>query len=104
MTKKRWTPDDVQKMLTNPVYAGVGPCPAIVEEEVWLESNVRLIEEIGARAVIESVLARFREVFAGLDAPDGAEYVRQAADEAEAALRRLLVDLRAQANAVYVGH
>ena len=97
MTEERWTPDDVQEMLTNPAYAGVGPYPAIVEEEVWLKSNVRLIEEIGTRAVIESVLARFREVFPGLDAPDGEEYVRQAADEAEAALRRLLVDLRARA-------
>ena len=96
MANRRCTPDDVQEMLTNPVYAGVGPYPAIVEEEVWLKSNVRLIEEIGTRAVIESVLARFLQVFPGLDVPDGEEYVRQAADEAQAALRRLLIDLRAR--------
>jgi len=99
MTKKRWTPDDVRKMLTNPVYTGVGPYPAIIEEETWLKSNVRLIEETGARDVIESILARFREVFPGLDVPDVEEYARQATEGAEVALHCLLVDLRACADA-----
>lgn len=99
MTKKRWTPDDVREMLTNPVYAGLGPYPAIVEEETWLQINGRLIEEDGAGEVIGGILARFRQVFPGLDVPGVEEYARQAANEAEVALRRLLDDLRARVEA-----
>jgi len=99
MTKKRWTPDDVRKMLTNPVYTGVGPYPAVIEEETWLKCNVRLIEETGTRDVVESILARFQEVFPDLDVPQVEEYTRQAAEEARPALRRLLTDLRARVDA-----
>jgi len=96
MTKKRWTPDDVREMLTNPVYAGVGPYPAIVEEETWLKCNVHLIEETGTSDVVESILAQFQKVFPGLDVPDAEEYTQQAAEEAKTALHCLLIDLRAR--------
>jgi hypothetical protein len=91
---RRWTAEDVRKMLTNPVYAGMGPYPALVEEEVWLKSNAIRIEREGAKAVVESVLMRFQETFPDLRAPAAGPYVEEAENDPDAALRHLLADLR----------
>jgi hypothetical protein len=91
---RRWTAEDVRKMLTNPVYAGMGPYPALVEEEVWLKSNAIRIEREGAKAVVEGVLMRFQETFPDLRTPAAGPYVEEAESDPDAALRHLLADLR----------
>lgn len=93
MTAK-WTADDVRKMLTNPVYAGMGLYPPIVAEDLWLASNVVRIAKEGAEAVVESVLMQFRETFPEVQIPDATPYVQQAQGDPPNALRRLLTDLR----------
>ncbi|RLC56547.1 MAG: hypothetical protein DRI80_16120 [Chloroflexota bacterium] len=93
--KTRWTPEVLKEMLTNPVYAGIGPYPAFIEEREWVEANVRLIEEEGAEPIIENILARFQEVFPLLPLPDTEPYIRDANVNPSATLHRLLAALRA---------
>ncbi len=89
----RFTATDVSAKLTNPIYAGMGPYQAIVSDEQWLDANVRMIEEEGARTVVDSVLRQFANVFPNL-APAAQPHIRQAQRDPRAALRHLLTDLR----------
>lgn len=60
--------DDVQKMLTNPIYAGgVGNYPPIIGEKKWVTSLARYISENGLSATLEQVEENLRE--AGLNVP-----------------------------------
>lgn len=49
--------DEVTEILSNPVWAGVGPWAATVPEEDWVEATARLIEELG----VEEYTARLAE-------------------------------------------
>lgn len=84
-------------MLTNPVYTGMGPYPAIIRDEDWLDANARLIEEDGSEVVIRSILARFQETFPGLQVPDAESLVRHAPQGPRETLLRLLVELKNRA-------
>ena len=84
-------------MLTNPVYTGMGPYPAIIRDEDWLDANARLIEEDGSEVVIRSILARFQETFPGLQVPDVESLVRHAPQGPRETLLRLLAELKSRA-------
>ena len=58
-----WTGDDVAKIITNPVYAGIGPYPAMVPEDQWVEAVAKLIKERGAAPVLRDMLKNLREAF-----------------------------------------
>ena len=47
-TGRQFTERDVQLMISNPVYAGIGIYPAIVPEERWIAAAMRAIKEKGA--------------------------------------------------------
>jgi hypothetical protein len=81
-------------MLTNPVYTGMGPFPVLIDEETWLDVNVRIITEEGAPEAIQCVLAQFEGTFPDAPALDAGAYVRQASIAPRDALRRLLSDMR----------
>ncbi len=89
-----WTENDVSVRLANPIYAGMGRYKAIVEDNVWLDANVRRIQEEGAAPAIEITLKHFEEAFSDLSAPNAESYIQQAEANPRVALRRLLVDLR----------
>ena len=55
--------DDVTKVLVNPVYAGVGPFPAIVTEAWWIEANAKLMAKVGSRAWLGRMLLELRASF-----------------------------------------
>ena len=55
------TPGDIQKMLVNPIYAGIPPFPAIVDEDVWVAAGTRAIGEMGAEAFLRLMLQTLRE-------------------------------------------
>lgn len=60
---KDWTKKDVEHLLINPFYAVnlsadlFGEHEPLVSEEDWIAANARLIEEIGAAAWLEKLLA-----------------------------------------------
>jgi hypothetical protein len=50
------SPEAVRGILVNPIYTGVGPFPRLVEDEAWVRSCVKLIEEEGAQQFLVNLL------------------------------------------------
>lgn len=92
--KAKFAANDMSTKLTNPIYAGMGRYQAIVEDDLWLDANVRMIEEEGAKTVIKSILKQFEDAFSRISVPAAGPYVQQAKCDPRAALIRLLTDLR----------
>ena len=57
------TEQDVEKMLTNPVYTGIGPYPRIIPDEQFIRAAENAIKELGIARYMTSVLANLRESF-----------------------------------------
>ncbi len=58
-----FTGEDIQGMLTNPIYAGLGPYPALIDDELYVAAAARLIREQGAEQFLVNLLAVLREAF-----------------------------------------
>lgn len=58
-----WTEADIRKMITNPVYAGLGPYPAIVSDADWIAAASKLIKQRGAASFLREMLANLRAAF-----------------------------------------
>jgi hypothetical protein len=55
--------DDVARMLVNPIYAGIGPYPAIIEDEVYVQAAKNVIQEKGIDFFLRTQLAVLRASF-----------------------------------------
>ena len=58
------TVDQVRDMLANPIYAGVA-APALIDEETWVKSAVLLMEEIGQKPFLRTMLRVLRTHLGG---------------------------------------
>ena len=47
-TGRQFTARDIQLLISNPVYAGVGIYPALVPQEMWIAAAIVAIEDHGA--------------------------------------------------------
>jgi hypothetical protein len=86
--------DDVKKILSNPVYAGLEPYPSIVPDETWIEANAHRVREEGPAEAVRSILDAFQETLPFLQPLEQDTYVKEAEDHPQVALQRLLGDLR----------
>lgn len=93
-----WDVEMIREVLTNPCYTGIGPYPAIVDDDIWARCTARRIQEEGPEAAIASTLQVFESTLPGLTAPDAAAYVDLAQESPHQAALSLLSDLRALAN------
>ena len=59
------SPEAVKGILVNPIYAGVGPFPRLVEDAAWVRACARLIEEEGPQQFLVNLLHVLRECFQG---------------------------------------
>lgn len=57
----KWTEKDIKKMIANPVYAGIGPYPAIVNDDLYVVSAARFIKSHGAEVYLRSMLKNLRK-------------------------------------------
>jgi hypothetical protein len=57
------SPEAVKGILVNPIYAGVGLYPRLVEDAAWVGACARLIEEEGAEQFLVNLLYVLRECF-----------------------------------------
>ncbi|MCB9437260.1 MAG: hypothetical protein H6673_09770 [Anaerolineales bacterium] len=48
-------------MVCNPIYAGVGPYPQLIEDETWVRSAARMIAEEGSEQFLVNMLFVLRE-------------------------------------------
>lgn len=58
-----FTVEDIQGVLTNPIYAGLGPYPALIDDETYVAAAAHLIREQGAEQFLVNLLAVLREAF-----------------------------------------
>lgn len=97
-----WTTADVQRILHDPVYAGVGPFPAIISDGEWIAVQVVQIESEGEAATLrhirQALLTTFGDVPAWMAAPEWVELAaEQCKTEGSAAyFARFLSELRAE--------
>jgi hypothetical protein len=57
------SPEAVKGILVNPIYAGVGPFPRLVEDAAWVWACAKLIQEEGAEQFLVNLLHVLRECF-----------------------------------------
>jgi hypothetical protein len=57
------SPEAVKGILVNPIYAGVGPFPRLVEDAAWVRACAKLIQEEGADQFLVNLLFVLRECF-----------------------------------------
>lgn len=55
------TVEQIRGMICNPVYAGVGPYPPIVNDEAWVRAAAKMIEEEGAEQFLVNMLYMLRK-------------------------------------------
>jgi len=58
-----WTPAQTRGIICNPIYAGVGPFPTLVSDDVWLRSAAVLISAEGPQQFLVNLLFVLRAVF-----------------------------------------
>jgi hypothetical protein len=57
------TEAEIRGIIANPIYAGIGPYPAMVPEEQWVKAAVKAIQEDGAEQFLVNLLSVLRESF-----------------------------------------
>ncbi len=62
------TPEKVRSMFCNPIYAGVGPYPPLVDDETWIRAAAKQIKEHGSEQFLVNMLFVLRK---SLDASSG---------------------------------
>ena len=63
MADKEWTADDVFKLLSNPVYIGLGEYPAIIDRNTFIKAGISGIKEMGAEVYLNALIDNLLEVF-----------------------------------------
>lgn len=92
--------DEVQRILSNPIYAGLGGFERLVEDDQWIAALSTTIGDEGARPVLERVREALETTFGRVPRTvAGATWLDTATaavgrDGAGAYLRALLGDLR----------
>lgn len=61
-----WTPGRVAAILCNPIYAGVGPFPSMVNDATWIKSARVSIEQLGPELFFRIMLDSIRQSFNSL--------------------------------------
>lgn len=60
---REWTEEDVERLLSNPVYCGIGSYQAVVNDDQFIQAAARCIEEGGLERYMRALLANLREAF-----------------------------------------
>ena len=64
------SPEAVKGILVNPIYAGVGPFPRLVQDDAWVRGCARMIEEEGSEQVLVNLLYVLRECLGDLSSEE----------------------------------
>lgn len=61
-----WNEGMVGGVLCNPVYAGIPPFKAVVDDEMWIAAGVKLTEQVGLRQYLVNVLYELKKTLANV--------------------------------------
>lgn len=62
-----YTHEDVRGMISNPTYAGFGPFPQLIPDEMWIQTAIKEIELQGATQFLVNMLHVLRASFAKVE-------------------------------------
>ena len=98
-----WTVNDIRGIVHNPVYAGIGPYPALIDEATWIGAQQSLIKDDGAEAVLRQMYRALEETFG--EAPAFMEqpgwFLHAAGECEEKGVRQFFTEFLASLRAVY---
>ncbi len=57
------TPERLRATICNPIYAGVGPYPALVSDEQWVRAAAQMIKKEGSEQFLVNLLYVLRQSF-----------------------------------------
>lgn len=86
------TQNNVKKMITNPIYAGIAGYPKIIEDEKWIEAGVIMVEEEGMENYLELVFENLKEAF-GVEYPEKEKIIENEKRIEKIKLREFLTGL-----------
>lgn len=66
------TPENMRALFCNPIYAGVGPYPSLVDDETWVRAAARLIRDEGPEQFLVNMLYVLRQSL-GTGAPESGD-------------------------------
>lgn len=58
-----WTGEDVQEVIGNPIYVGLGPYPPLITEEMFFTCHEKLVKEMGVRPYLRLLLSNLKSAF-----------------------------------------
>lgn len=90
-----WSSEVVREVLLNPVYVGLGPFPALIDEEAWVCTASKCLRHESPQALVDSVITCFQRAL-GIPAPPCDQHVNAIRTDPDprSALHHLLADLR----------
>ena len=68
----RITPEMLRGLVCNPIYTGMGPFPALIDDETWVHAASRAIEDDGAEQFLVNMLYVLRQSL-GTDMPESGD-------------------------------
>lgn len=57
------TADNLRALICNPIYAGMGPFPRLVDDEAWVRAAVQMLKKEGAEQFLVNMLFVLRKTF-----------------------------------------
>lgn len=61
--KEQWKPEDVENIVANPMYVGIGQYPRIISDEQWIAAFSQLMTEVGKAESLKLLIANLRKSF-----------------------------------------
>jgi hypothetical protein len=55
------TEEKMRSLMCNPIYAGVGPYPALVDDETWVRAAAQMIRKEGSEQFLVNMLYVLRQ-------------------------------------------
>jgi hypothetical protein len=56
-----WNEKMVGGIICNPVYAGIPPFPAMIDDKTWIAAGVQMVENVGLRQYLVNVLYQLKQ-------------------------------------------
>lgn len=50
-----WNTNDIRGVLHNPIYVGIGPYPALIDEATWIKAQESAVKEDGFATVLGQI-------------------------------------------------
>ncbi|PJF40087.1 MAG: hypothetical protein D6737_04970 [Chloroflexi bacterium] len=61
------TPEKLRSLFCNPIYAGLGSFPQLIDDETWVRAAARMIREEGEEQFLVNMLYVLRQSFGSSD-------------------------------------